>query len=266
MSRSAICGHQSGELDLLIFGHTETDGLEYPVAAGSMADPAFSPHVLAVGASCHANNQIEYFSSRGPTIDGRIKPDITTADAVVTKTYGGTGGAGCDGFVGTSAAAPHASGLAALIMHAAPNWNKDRVVQALGDHSVDLGPVGMDNTFGHGNVVLGSVPAEECSPLNTAVTGIAGSGTVLDTFDGSVTEDGAYVVANTNGSLSICTSPGTPAGSPAGILAATAASSPVLESVTVGYPAPSATALLSVCHLLDGMVGSACRHGRLYVN
>lgn len=196
-----------GELDLLVFGHS---GLEYPVASGSIADPAFSPHTVAVGASCFANNQIEYFSSLGPTIDGRIKPDFVSADGVITRAFGGTARA-CDGFIGTSASAPHVAGLAALIMHAAPNWTPDRVVQALQDYSVDLGPKGKDNTFGFGNVVLGAVPAEDCRAVPAPVTGIVGPGTVVDTYNGSAIQAGSYLVKNNDGSLSLCTDPGTPA-------------------------------------------------------
>ncbi|MBK5267488.1 MAG: S8 family serine peptidase [Acidimicrobiia bacterium] len=196
-----------GELDMLVFGQS---GLEYPVATGSIADPAFSPHTVAVGASCFADNQIEYFSSLGPTIDGRIKPDFVSADGVITRAFGGTAGA-CDGFIGTSASAPHVSGLAALIMHAAPNWTPDRVVQALQDYSLDLGPKGKDNTFGFGNVVLGAVPAEDCRAVPTPVTGIVGPGTVVDTYNGSAIPAGSYLVKNNDGSLSLCIDPGTPA-------------------------------------------------------
>lgn len=204
-----------GQLDLLVFGHA---GLEYPVAAGSMADPAFSPHTVAVGASCFVNNQIEFFSSRGPTIDGRIKPDFVSADGVLTRAYGGTSGA-CDGFIGTSASAPHVAGLAALIMHAAPNWTPERVVKALEDYSLDRGPTGKDNTFGFGDIVLGAAPSEDCQPVPTPVIGIAGPGTVVDTYSGTSVPAGSYLVKNNNGSLSLCVGPGTPASASASLLA-----------------------------------------------
>ena len=52
----------------------------------------------------------EFFSSRGPTLDGRPKPDIAAIDGVAVS------GAGSFGtpFFGTSAAAPHVGGIAAL--------------------------------------------------------------------------------------------------------------------------------------------------------
>lgn len=240
-----------GQLDLLIFGHA---GIEYPVAAGSIADPAFSPHTVAVGASCFNTNQIEYFSSLGPTIDGRIKPDFVSADGVLTRAYGGTTGA-CDGFIGTSASAPHVAGLAALIMHAAPNWTSERVVKALEDYSRDRGPAGKDNTFGFGDVVLGAVPAEDCQSVPTPVVGIAGPGTVVDTYNGSSVTPGSYLVKNNDGSLSLCVGPGTPASASASLLAVSLIGDPV-----------GSTARESCVTVRDSWVALRCGSYRLGIN
>ena len=80
--------------------------------AGSITSPADSqnPGLLAVGATDHTANQtIEPFSSRGPTPDGRVKPDIVGVDRVHSTVYQGL-------FEGTSQAAPHVAGLAALVI------------------------------------------------------------------------------------------------------------------------------------------------------
>ena len=80
--------------------------------AGSIESPAESknPGLLAVGAADHmAIQTIEFFSSRGPTPDGRIKPDIVGVDAVHSTVYQGP-------FKGTSQAASHVAGLAALVI------------------------------------------------------------------------------------------------------------------------------------------------------
>jgi Subtilase family len=69
-------------------------------------------------ASCNdtTNSTAEFFSSRGPTLDGRTKPDVSAIDGVSVS------GAGQfeTTFFGTSAAAPHAAAIAALTAQAAP--------------------------------------------------------------------------------------------------------------------------------------------------
>ncbi len=79
--------------------------------------------MLAVGAA-HWNNRstIQAYSSRGPTTDGRIKPEIVGADCgkaalsaqVVPGTTTSSSTSNC-WFWGTSQAAPHVSGMAALV-------------------------------------------------------------------------------------------------------------------------------------------------------
>ncbi|MGN6797275.1 MAG: S8 family serine peptidase, partial [Gaiellaceae bacterium] len=54
----------------------------------SITEPASSPAALAVGAVCWQTGDLEWYSSRGPTIDGRTKPDIAAYDSVSTDTYG----------------------------------------------------------------------------------------------------------------------------------------------------------------------------------
>jgi len=78
-----------------------------------------SSQAIAVNPSC-ANDpdhtQIEFFSSNGPTVDARTKPDVAAIDGVST-----TGAGNFENpFFGTSAAAPHAAGIAALLLQAAP--------------------------------------------------------------------------------------------------------------------------------------------------
>ena len=83
-------------------------------ARGSVTEPASSPNAVAVGATCFSATTPEPYSSRGPTLDGRDKPDVLAPDSVSGATYGASGGCE-DGFAGTSAAAPHVAGAAALI-------------------------------------------------------------------------------------------------------------------------------------------------------
>ena len=102
--------------------YTGASALTYSANAGSVVDPASSPDALAVGASCWSSPNVEQglepYSSYGPTIDGRTKPDLVADDDVSTATFGDSTGAcsGGSGFAGTSAAAPQVTGAAALIL------------------------------------------------------------------------------------------------------------------------------------------------------
>ena len=82
-------------------------------------------------------------------------------------------------FYGTSAAAPHVAGIAALVMEAQrkadPSMTKkeiaDAVTQKLKDTAVDLGDAGYDNTFGYGR-----------ADARAAIESIAESSTSLDLY------------------------------------------------------------------------------------
>lgn len=125
---------------------------DYPSAlVGTIGSPADARGSLSVGAVDQRNwssGTIESYSSRGPTVDGRIKPDLVAPTGVSTFSYGATA------FWGTSAAAPHVAGAAALIKSANPSYTRSQLVDALVAATVDLGDRGKDNTYGAGKLVL----------------------------------------------------------------------------------------------------------------
>ncbi len=107
----------------------------------SITDPGNAGAVFTVG-STHRRHPhtfgVSYFSSRGPTGDGRVKPDIV---APGEKISGPVPDGGLDTMDGTSQAAPHVSGAAALIMSRHPEFIgcPDRIKQILCDTATDLG-------------------------------------------------------------------------------------------------------------------------------
>ncbi|MCH8847342.1 MAG: S8 family serine peptidase, partial [Chloroflexi bacterium] len=134
----------------------------YNTVAGSVpAQSDAGGGVLSVGAidaDDDGHDTIEPFSSQGPA-GGALKPDVTAIDGVAVT------GAGAfpKTFFGTSAAAPHVAGLAALLLQMRPDLlageagddpTADRAAlrTAITDTADDLGVGGADNTFGHGRV------------------------------------------------------------------------------------------------------------------
>ncbi|MFI9385423.1 S8 family serine peptidase [Kutzneria sp. NPDC052558] len=79
----------------------------------------------------------------------RPKPDIAAADGVNTTVPG------FQPFYGTSAAAPHAAAIAALLRSAKPTATAAQIRQALTGAAIDIGPAGHDNVTGFGIVMPG---------------------------------------------------------------------------------------------------------------
>lgn len=156
--------------DLTIYG--DVSGVQFVDRAGSIAEPATSPYAIAVGAITPANaasGAVEGYSSRGPTIDGRIKPDVIAYTNVSTLT-GGTGRGG------TSVAAAHVTGAAALYKGANPTLDPAQLEALLLDSS---NRPTRDNDFGYGVLNLGS-PRVPQPPAGNAFTPLSTIRRVLD--------------------------------------------------------------------------------------
>jgi len=130
------------------------DGLEAITPAGSVVDPGSSPAVMTVGAYNINSGGLEAFSSQGPTIDGRRKPDIAGPDGVSNDVFSPT-------FSGTSASAPHGTGAAALVKQKIPSATPAQIQTFLECRALDSGPPGADNQFGYGKLRLGAVPTAQ---------------------------------------------------------------------------------------------------------
>jgi hypothetical protein len=107
----------------------------------SITDPGNADLVITVGATHRYRPHtygVSYFSSRGPTGDGRSKPDLVAPGEKITAPLPGEAYGLKDG---TSMAAPHVSGAAALLMarHNELVGRPARIKQILCDTATDLG-------------------------------------------------------------------------------------------------------------------------------
>ena len=121
---------------------------------GSIDNPAESANsgMLTVGAThWDSTEAIEGYSSRGPAPDGRIKPDLVGVACGETALL--------STFCGTSQAAPHIAGLAALVRQRFPEFSPQDVRQYLMSHAQDRGAAGPDNSWGAGFAVLPAPPS-----------------------------------------------------------------------------------------------------------
>jgi subtilisin family serine protease len=95
--------------------------------SSSLVAPADAQGILAVG-SVNASSVVSTFSSRGPTADGRVKPELVAfgQSPVLIRGSGQVSAA-----AGTSFSAPQLTALAAGLWEAKPEWTKDELLTNL---------------------------------------------------------------------------------------------------------------------------------------
>jgi hypothetical protein len=161
-------GPLPGRIKLVYFGNMSIDEFAtnsatsygHPLAAGGRAvGAARYSHTPDFGVSPPL---LEYFSSHGGTpilfdIAGnpvsivRQKPDFVAPDGGDNTFFGSDyEGNGFPNFFGTSAAAPHAAGMAALLRQFDSSLGVDAIYAAMQDTAIDMDMPGVDYMSGYG--------------------------------------------------------------------------------------------------------------------
>ncbi len=116
--------------------------------AGTIGSPASYPEAFSVGAVDSVKLPAS-FSSRGPSPWNEVKPEISAPGVNILSSYPG---GGYIKMSGTSMAAPHVAGVAALLIQANPNLSVDQLEQTLISSAEPLGSNIPNNDTGYGLV------------------------------------------------------------------------------------------------------------------
>ena len=159
-----------------IYGHSNANGAEAVAAAWYKQTPAFgvTPPVLEFYSSA-GGTPVLFSTSGNPINDPRAgKPEITAPDGGNTTFFFSDSASDPDtfpNFFGTSAAAPHAGGVAALLLQANPSLTPANVYTALENSAIDMGTAGFDNDSGFGLVQADAALGFVATGLDLALTG-----------------------------------------------------------------------------------------------
>ena len=139
-----------------IFGHANAAGAVAVAAAYYLQTPAFGVAKPALEGFSSSGTTPVLFGPTGarlPTPDLRAsKPEIAAPDGAGTSFFGSSDveGDGFPNFFGTSAAAPHAAGVGALMLQAVPTLTPAQMRTALQTTAIDMAAPGFDNDSGSG--------------------------------------------------------------------------------------------------------------------
>jgi hypothetical protein len=182
-------------------------------APNNVRTPGRVPLAVTLGATDNTD-AIAGFSNHGPvswqTVSpffdypwppGLLKPDLAAPGVSVLSTQNGGGYVNGPIWSGTSMAAPHAAGTAALLLDEDPSLTPYELKFLLEETAVDLGTAGPDNTFGWGRIdALAAINYTiSPTPYDLSVTGTSAVWTSADIWvdsndDG--TEDTPVALSN----------------------------------------------------------------------
>jgi len=176
-------------LKAVFFGNGITIN-DFPTNSGTLIGHANAAGAAAVGAAFFLETPeygidpplLEPYSSAGgtpilfgvggsplPGPEVRLKPEFTAIDGVNTTFFfsDSHGSDGIDDFFGTSAAAPHAAGVAALMLQAGPTLTPAQIKAILGSTAIDMLSAGFDYDSGHGLIQADAAITALPTPGNT---------------------------------------------------------------------------------------------------
>ncbi len=149
--------HEHGCVLVASAGNSGTDAVHYPSGY---------EETISVG-STTSTDALASYSNFGPVLDV-----VAPGSGILSTFIGGSYGTNS----GTSMAAPHVSGLAALVRSLHPEFRNEEVRAAIRAGAIDLGVPGRDDTFGAGRIdVPRSLMVEEALALHVRAPSVDGA-------------------------------------------------------------------------------------------
>jgi serine protease AprX len=169
-------------------------------AVGSIMLPACDPEVLAVGTVTAEPFGVWGGSSRGPTLEGAVKPDFVALGSNVLVASSQR----ADSYLvksGTSFSAPVLSGMAALMFEmaarAGQEFDEDSYLQMVVENTIKPtgAPLSKDNDFGYGmpwgqSILESITPPSNLSGLMASLMSVMVVGMMMTTMGGLMKEAG----------------------------------------------------------------------------
>ena len=170
-----------GNMTINEFATNSATSYGHPIAAGGRAvgaarysqtpDFGVSPPRLE-SFSSHGGTPILFDVSGNPVTVVRQKPDFVAPDGGDNTFFGSDyEGNGFPNFFGTSAAAPHAAGMAALLREYDDSLGVDALYAAMQDTAIDMGAAGFDYQSGYG-LVQATLALASLSPPDNDLDGV----------------------------------------------------------------------------------------------
>ncbi|MBI3588776.1 S8 family serine peptidase [Candidatus Micrarchaeota archaeon] len=127
----------------------DSAGASYSACSPGLARKAITVGSTQSGKLGTTADAISTFSSRGPTTDGRIKPDLTAPGQPITSAWKDGGFATASG---TSMAAPQVASLSSLLLQLRPSISPAELKALLSNSAVHLGTAGKNGVYGAGRI------------------------------------------------------------------------------------------------------------------
>ena len=171
-------------------------GISLMIAAGNSAGygtigtPGAAKDVITVG-STEDSKDLAVYSSKGPTHEGQIKPNVAAIGSAVMSVEANSGN-GYASYSGTSMATPMVAGMAALLLQANPDLQPlmiRTILESTSEYKFLSHPVRPNNDYGWGFVLMDAA-LDEAIQYDASLSINISADTSVIYYEGNETDGG----------------------------------------------------------------------------